>query len=174
MVLLKSGFTIRTLKTKYNGKLRYVVYQNLTRAVENLEKNERVSVRLTDVERQKELFHRGFIGVQLRQIDGSRPQRPTDHANGFEVIFSAPSPAEFSFGQPPDIPPSTSVFLSVVRSVGKYCETTFPTNALAGSSYWISEKALKIGPARRYRLGRSLAFGREALIRRVSTQPRWI
>ncbi len=104
-ILLKSGFTIRTLKTKYDGKLRYVVYQNLTRAVEYLEKNERVSVRLTDVERQKELIHRGFIGVQLREIDGFRPQKPTDYANGFEVIFSASSPAEFSFGRPPDISP---------------------------------------------------------------------
>ena len=64
--LLKSGFTIRTLKTKYNGKLRYVVYQNLTRAVEYLEKNERVSVRLTDVERQKELIHRGFMQTDLK------------------------------------------------------------------------------------------------------------
>lgn len=104
-ILLKSGFSIRTLKTKYNGKLRYVVYQNLTRAVEYLEKNERVSVRLTDVKRQKELIHRGFIGVQLREIDGFRPQKPTDHANGFEVIFSASSPAECSFGRPPDISP---------------------------------------------------------------------
>ncbi len=101
-ILLKSGFTIRTLKTKYNGKLRYVMYQNLTRAVEYLEKNERVSVRLTDLKRQKELIHRGFIGVQLREIDGFRPQKPTDYASGFEVIFSASSPAECSFGRPPD------------------------------------------------------------------------
>ena len=96
-ILLKSGFTIRELKTKYNGKLRYVVYQNLTRTVEYLRKNEQVSVRLTDVERQKELIHRGFIGVQLREIKGFRPQRPTDHANGFEVIFSAVSPSERCF-----------------------------------------------------------------------------
>ena len=102
-ILLNSGFTIRTLKTKYNGKLRYIVHQNLTRDIESCENNEQVSVRLTDLESQEKLFHRGFIGVRLREIEGFRPQRPTDCANGFEVIFSAPPPAEFSLGRPPEI-----------------------------------------------------------------------
>jgi ribosomal protein S18 acetylase RimI-like enzyme len=93
-ILLKSGFTIRTLKEKYNGKLRYVVYQHLTRTADNRESTERIPVRLTDLERQKDLFRRGFIGVGLREIDGFRPRRPTDHANGFEVTFAAPSPTD--------------------------------------------------------------------------------
>jgi ribosomal protein S18 acetylase RimI-like enzyme len=100
-ILLKCGFTIRTLKDKYNGKLRYVVYQNLTLTAGDLEQNDCVSVRLTDVERQKALIHRGFIGIGIREIDGFRPQGRMDLANGFEVIFSAMSSADAPSGRPP-------------------------------------------------------------------------
>ena len=86
-ILLKSGFTIRKLKPKYNGKLRYVMYQNLIRPFDFSENNDRVSVRLTDIERQNELIRRGFIGVQLREIAGFRAQKRSDYANGFEIIF---------------------------------------------------------------------------------------
>lgn len=103
-ILLKCGFTIRTLKTKYNGKLRYVVHQNLDRPVRLPESSKRVSVRLTDLERQKDLIGRGFIGVRIRAIEGFRPRRPTNYANGFEVLFSKiPLPAECFCGRSTDI-----------------------------------------------------------------------
>ena len=89
-ILLQCGFTIRVLKEKYGGKVRYVVYQNLIRALDDAPADTPVSVRLTDLARQKALFQCGFIGIRLRQIDGYRPQRPTDCANGFDVIFTAP------------------------------------------------------------------------------------
>lgn len=99
-ILLQSGFTIRQLKRKYNGKLRYIVYQDLTRPFGGGETtNESIAVRLTNIERQGELIRQGFIGVQLRAIDGFHPKRRSDYADGFEVLFS-PS-CSLSFRQPP-------------------------------------------------------------------------
>ncbi|BBO84780.1 hypothetical protein DSCO28_53460 [Desulfosarcina ovata subsp. sediminis] len=87
-ILLKSGFTIRTLKTKYNGKLRHIVYQNLVRPSGGVDANPHLSVRLTDIDGQRDLFRRGFVGVQLREIAGFRAQQRSDYADGFEVVFS--------------------------------------------------------------------------------------
>jgi ribosomal protein S18 acetylase RimI-like enzyme len=92
-VLLKSGFAIRNLKSKYNGKLRYIVYQNLTRPLDLSEIEHRIPVRLTDIECQHDLIRRGFMGVQLREIAGFRAQQRSDYIDGFEIIFSAPPPS---------------------------------------------------------------------------------
>lgn len=88
-ILLAGGLVIRALKEKYNGKLRYIVHRNLTRPFDVFQSNDRVTVRLTDIEPQKELLRRGYVGVEFRETAGFLAQRPSDFANGFELVFSA-------------------------------------------------------------------------------------
>ena len=63
---LASGFVIRGLKVKYGGWLRYIMYKNICR-VSHLNKSvaEVESVGLSDLERQKELLDRGFVGYEM-------------------------------------------------------------------------------------------------------------
>jgi ribosomal protein S18 acetylase RimI-like enzyme len=87
-VLLDCGFSIRKLKFKYGGKLRYIVYQNLTRPVVFPDPQDQISVRLTDIGRQEELIKQGFIGVQLQKIPEFCSQTQADYADGFKLFFS--------------------------------------------------------------------------------------
>ena len=86
-ILLCNGFTIRELKNKYNGKLRYLVCQNLKKAVDADIKSVE-TVRLTDFDRQKELFARGLCGVKLQKIADIPPLPREAMADGYEVIFA--------------------------------------------------------------------------------------
>lgn len=82
-ILFKSGFVICTLKEKYRGKLRYIVYQNLTTPLEmppGTLKGKTHAVPLTDFKKQEELLGTGFYGFELREIpDDDRP--PAEHDN---------------------------------------------------------------------------------------------
>ena len=98
--LLRSGFTIRKLKPKYNGKLRYVVYQHLTRPLDLSATNGRVSVRLTDIARQEELIRKGLIGVELTEVPGFCARKRSDYAGGFELVFASPHQADSGSGRP--------------------------------------------------------------------------
>ncbi|MBI9089214.1 MAG: GNAT family N-acetyltransferase [Desulfobacterium sp.] len=82
-ILLNSGFVICALKEKYRGKLRYIVYQNLTTPVETPPralKDKTHAVALTDFKKQEELLETGFYGFELREIpDDDDPL--TEHEN---------------------------------------------------------------------------------------------
>lgn len=74
-ILLTSGFVIAGLKTKYGGKLRYIVYQNLDRWF-TFHENSAKHVRLDDFKNQRKLFADNFFGVAIRQnrrIDRKNP-----------------------------------------------------------------------------------------------------
>ena len=63
-VLLASGFRIVALKSKYGGKLRYIVYQDLQRPFLFDDKSA-FQVRLDDFNTQKKWLDAGFCGVAL-------------------------------------------------------------------------------------------------------------
>jgi hypothetical protein len=64
---LASGFVIRGLKVKYGGLLRYIMYKNIFEVPHHLTKSvaEVESVGSSDLERQKELLDRGFVGYEM-------------------------------------------------------------------------------------------------------------
>ncbi|MBN2126183.1 MAG: hypothetical protein JW821_17925 [Deltaproteobacteria bacterium] len=86
-ILLRSGFAVRKLKDKYGGKLRYVVHQDLRRPPRAPFREEAV-VRLTDIERQREMLAQGFNGVKIREIRGFRARERQDLAHGYELVFA--------------------------------------------------------------------------------------
>jgi ribosomal protein S18 acetylase RimI-like enzyme len=64
---LASGFVIRGLKVKYGGWLRYIMYKNVCKVSHHLIKSvaEVESVGSSDLERQKDLLNRGFVGYEM-------------------------------------------------------------------------------------------------------------
>lgn len=75
-ILMKSGFVIRNLKEKYGGKLRYIVYQNLREPIKIKSKG-KVLVKHMDIDEQKKLLKRGFLGVDL-----------LESVQSFQVVFA--------------------------------------------------------------------------------------
>ena len=75
-VLMKSGFVIRNLKEKYGGKLRYIVYQNLREPIKIMSSG-KVLVRHMDIDEQKKVLKRGFLGIDL-----------LESLQGFQVVFA--------------------------------------------------------------------------------------
>lgn len=63
-ILLESGFVIKKLKSKYSGKLRYVVHQNLKNPG-LFPSDPELTVPLTDFIKQEELFGGGWFGIRL-------------------------------------------------------------------------------------------------------------
>ncbi len=86
-ILLRSGFCIRKLKSKYGGKLRYIVHQNL-RSPCRFDERSAVKVRLTDLETQEKWFAAGFCAVSLCQRTGLHWNSPSD---GYDLVFKAPA-----------------------------------------------------------------------------------
>lgn len=85
-ILIASGFCICKLKSKYGGKLRYIVYQNLRRPF-NFDARSAVSIRLNDLHTQEKLFDAGFCATELN----SREKICSDHPmDGCDLIFKAP------------------------------------------------------------------------------------
>jgi hypothetical protein len=85
-VLLESGFHIAKLKSKYGGKLRYIVHQDLRRPL-MFNDSSAVKVRLDDFETQKRWFDLGFSGVALDK----RKSRCRDNpAGSFNLVFKKP------------------------------------------------------------------------------------
>lgn len=84
-VLLRSGFHIVHLKSKYGGKMRYIVYQDL-RKPSLFDESSAVRLPLNDLDSQCKLLGAGYCGVALqRNADIHRG----DHGGGFELIFKA-------------------------------------------------------------------------------------
>jgi hypothetical protein len=82
-ILLECGFRIAGLKTKYGGKLRYIVYQDLQGPV-SLNEKSALSVRLDDLNTQRQLLDSGYYGVELRKKAGINGN---GRADGFDLIF---------------------------------------------------------------------------------------
>lgn len=59
------GMRIAALKAKYGGKMRYIFVKRLI-AEQCLEENS-VFLSMGDIEGQKELLHKGYVGVSLKQ-----------------------------------------------------------------------------------------------------------
>lgn len=85
-ILLRNKLTIRNLKTKYDGKLRYLVCQNLQNFNE-LEIRNPITVSLTDFDRQHELFAQGFTGVEIKKTADIMSLPRKELAKGYEVLF---------------------------------------------------------------------------------------
>ena len=69
-ILLNSGFDIVGLKHKYNGKLRYIAYQNLKSLPAAPPPTNQVAC-LTDFQKQEELFREGYHGFRISEIPGA-------------------------------------------------------------------------------------------------------
>lgn len=65
-ILLETGFTIRALKDKYGGKLRYLAYQDVSRP-RPTGKNECRIAPLTDFKQQQTLFQSGYSGIRIQR-----------------------------------------------------------------------------------------------------------
>ncbi len=62
---LANGFVIKGLKVKYGGWLRYIMYKNIYKPFRpGLEV---IAVEFTDIERQKNLLKRGYVGCKLEK-----------------------------------------------------------------------------------------------------------
>ena len=85
-VLLKSGFAVGKLKSKYGGKVRYIVYQNLDQPLA-FDDHSEIPVSLDDFATQKKLLNIGFYGVDLK-----RKQRISadNLAGNFDLMFKLP------------------------------------------------------------------------------------
>ena len=70
---LASGFVIRGLKVKYGGWLRYIMYKNVCKVSHPLNKSvaEVESVGSSDLERQKDLLYRGFVGYEMTRCNNT-------------------------------------------------------------------------------------------------------
>jgi ribosomal protein S18 acetylase RimI-like enzyme len=88
-ILLNCGFVIKKLKDKYSGKLRYVVYQDLTHPLVFSSRNSR-SVNLVDFPRQKTLLAEGYCGTTLRQVPEFHTPLRQELPRGFELVFQFP------------------------------------------------------------------------------------
>lgn len=89
-ILLKSGFCITTLKTKYTWKLRYIVYRNLFTTIDFIN-GSAVHIPLNDLEIQKQLFDSGYLGVGLMQVKRFDGTSRKDLASCFNLTFMKPS-----------------------------------------------------------------------------------
>jgi hypothetical protein len=85
-ILLASGFQIAKLKSKYGGKIRYIVYQDLRDPI-LFDDQSAVQVRLDDLNIQKRWLCSGFYGVALRRRHISPGE---DSVRGFDLVFKAP------------------------------------------------------------------------------------
>ncbi|MGB5158923.1 hypothetical protein [Desulfobacterium sp. N47] len=63
-ILFDSGFVVKKLTTKYNGKLRYIVHRNL-KETQRFDPVCHESVVLTDFTKQYELLNKGWYGTGL-------------------------------------------------------------------------------------------------------------
>ena len=86
-VLLANGFYIVTLKEKYGGKLRYVVYQDLRKPL-LFDDNSSEQVSLADLESQKKILAKGLYGTDLIPKKNIHRQNP---AHNLDLVFKSPA-----------------------------------------------------------------------------------
>jgi ribosomal protein S18 acetylase RimI-like enzyme len=97
-ILLNSGFIIVGLKKKYNGKLRYIVYQNLKTPLLSLPSTDQIAG-LTDFQKQETILKKGFHGFRLSEI-------PVAHTSMDEIhepypVSTIPDQYEIHFSKNP-------------------------------------------------------------------------
>lgn len=76
-VVLKLGFLIKKLALKYDGKLRYILYKNLTVETLSFNPQDGILIPNTDIEAQQNALQQGLVGHQIHPI-----------ANGFAIVFN--------------------------------------------------------------------------------------
>lgn len=80
--VISNGFAIRCLKPKFEGAWRYIMYKNILHPA-NLH-GEPVSIKGSDIEGQRDLLSRGYVGFDIRML-------PDD----FEVYYIKYSPQRY-------------------------------------------------------------------------------
>lgn len=72
-----SGFVIKSLKNKYGDRLRYIMYKNIFRTF--VPRPEVVGIESTDIDGQKMLIDRGFVGFEIQMKN-----------EGWQVVYGIP------------------------------------------------------------------------------------
>lgn len=93
-ILLNSGFRIVGLKDKYEGKLRYIVHQNIRSRI-RYSRQSAQKVSLEDLDTQKMLFKSGFMGVTvdpIHQLIGKHKNK----LDNYNLVFKSPAQIEHS------------------------------------------------------------------------------
>ncbi len=85
-VLLAGGFRIAALKSKYGGKLRYIVYQDLQRPF-LFDDNSAFQVRLDDFNTQKKWLDLGFYGVAFGKRQNQSGNSPL---SDYDLVLKRP------------------------------------------------------------------------------------
>ncbi len=88
-ILLNSGFHIRRLKQKYQGKLRYIVYRNLNTPSQFYGEHD-FYAGLQDLELQEELLCSGWQGVGLEPLQPDEEGADQRSAHSFNIHFKRP------------------------------------------------------------------------------------
>lgn len=63
--MLQLGFVIRELKEKYGGKLRYIIYKDVT-IIQDQKWLEIIKINADDIDGQKKLLRNGFVGFNVQ------------------------------------------------------------------------------------------------------------
>jgi hypothetical protein len=87
LILLNSGFHIRNLKSKYGGKMRYIMYQRLSMP-ESFDAHGLVELKLKDTKLQKRLLRSGYCGVQLKSEDDNGKKVTPASAVQWRLLFA--------------------------------------------------------------------------------------
>ncbi len=89
-ILLNCGFYILSLKEKYQGKLRFIVYQHLKDSIQFIE-DPTIIIPLTQFDEQKKLFENGYIGMQFKKSNLHNPNANRDDCvKAYSVVFKRP------------------------------------------------------------------------------------
>ena len=88
-ILLDSGFHIRSLKRKYGGKLRYIVYQRLRNPVV-FDGCTAIKSSLNDFYTQKKLLADGYCGLAVTSKGTRGQNRDPLKMNQWNLIFMRP------------------------------------------------------------------------------------
>ena len=67
--MLQLGFVIRELKEKYGGKLRYIIYKDIT-IIKDQKWLEIIKINAHDIDGQKKLLRNGFMGFDVLNDNG--------------------------------------------------------------------------------------------------------
>ncbi|WP_404452114.1 hypothetical protein LG329_17455 [Virgibacillus necropolis] len=65
---LELGLEVVALKRKYGGKLRYIFMKDLADSRSERVFNEEVSLKMSEIEKQQNLLHSGFLGISIKEV----------------------------------------------------------------------------------------------------------
>jgi ribosomal protein S18 acetylase RimI-like enzyme len=84
-ILFDCGFSLRRIKLKYGGKIRYIAYQHLTDPV-TFDHQQAVDVPLADLETHQVLMHQGYQGVRIKK----KVPVESDPLSAWHITFKQP------------------------------------------------------------------------------------